>query len=160
PEGRGRRPRLAGNSSRAIERAIEAVELALGFRQPLAGDVERLAVMGREQGQPDRFAAMALVEQLAHREVVAGRFRHLLAIDLDEAVMQPVTRQRRAAMGRAALRDLVLVVREDQVDAAAMDVEGLAEQGLAHRRALDMPARAAAAPGAVPARLGWRARLP
>ena len=49
-----------------------------------------------------------------------------------------------------ALRDLVLVVRELQVHAAAVDVEVLAEQRAAHRRALDVPAGAAGAEGAVP----------
>ena len=39
------------------------------------------------------------------------------------------------------LRDLVLVVREDQVGAAAVDVERLAEVAVRHRRALDVPAR-------------------
>ena len=41
-----------------------------------------------------------------------------------------------------------------------MNVEGLAEFGLAHRRAFDMPARPAAPPGAVPARLLRGRRLP
>ena len=46
------------------------------------------------------------------------------------------------AESAAALRDLVFVVREDQVDAAAVDVDGrLAEQAQRHRRALDVPAR-------------------
>ena len=53
-------------------------------------------------------------------------------------------------MRALALRNLVLVVRENEVEPAAMDVEGLAELGLAHRRAFDMPARPAAAPRAVP----------
>ena len=57
------------------------------------------------------------------------------------------------------LRDLVLVVREDQVVAAAVDVERLAEIAVRHRRALDVPARAARAPRARPttARPAWRA---
>ena len=51
------------------------------------------------------------------------------------------------------LGDLVFVVREDQVEAAGMDVEDLPEIALAHRGALDVPAGAAAAPGRVPAGL-------
>jgi len=54
-------------------------------------------------------------------------------------------------VGAFALRDLVLVVRELQVDAAGMDVDGVAQVGGGHRRAFDMPARAAAAPGRFPA---------
>jgi hypothetical protein len=49
--------------------------------------------------------------------------------------------------GAAGLRDLVLVVRELEIEAAAMDVEVFAELLHAHGRALDVPARATVAPG-------------
>ena len=64
------------------------------------------------------------------------------------------------AVGAAGLGDLVLVVREDEVEPAAVDVEDLAEIALAHGRAFDVPARTAPAPGAVPARLLGRGLLP
>ena len=67
--------------------------------------------------------------------------------------MHPVLRHDGVTEGRAALRDLVLVMREDEVEAAGVDVEGLPEQRAAHSGALDVPARTAAAPGARPARL-------
>ena len=63
--------------------------------------------------------------------------------------MHPDPGQRLAARGQR-LRGLVLVVREDEVDAAAVDVELDAQQRLGHRRALDVPARPAAAPRRVP----------
>ena len=50
------------------------------------------------------------------------------------------------------LRRLVLVVREHEVDAAAVDVELHAQQRLGHRRALDVPARPARGPRARPTR--------
>ncbi len=58
--------------------------------------------------------------------------------------MQPRPHERLPGR-RLALGDLVLVVREDQVDAAGVDVERRAEVGHAHRRALDVPARPALA---------------
>ena len=45
---------------------------------------------------------------------------------------------------------LVLMVREGQVRAAAVDLEVQAEQLLGHRRALDVPAGTAATPGRIP----------
>ena len=54
--------------------------------------------------------------------------------------MEPGPDERLAGRG-LALGDLVLVVREDEVDAAGVDVERRAEVGHAHRRALDVPAR-------------------
>ena len=64
--------------------------------------------------------------------------------------MQPVAGELLAPR-RLALRDLVLVVREDEVHAAAVDVEVRAEVARGHRRALDVPAGAPLAPRARPA---------
>ena len=70
--------------------------------------------------------------------------------------MHPVFGQR-LAVAAFALRDFVFVMRKDQVEPAAVNVERLAQDPAAHGRALDVPARPAFAPGAVPgglARLG------
>src|SRR5690606_37653956 len=81
------------------------------------------------------------------------------AVDLDEAVVHPAGRVGDPG-GRFALRDLVLVVREDEVEAAAMKIEGLAEVLHRHRGALDVPSGATAAEGAVPGRALVLAALP
>ena len=85
------------------------------------------------------------------------RFGHLLAFHLQEAVVHPDLGQRMIVMGAFALGDLVLVMGKHQIDAAAMDVEGLAQIFARHGRAFDVPAGTAAAPGRIPAR---RARRP
>ena len=51
---------------------------------------------------------------------------------------------------RERLRELVLVVWEDEIQAAAVDLEDGAERILGHHRALDVPARAARTPRGVP----------
>src|SRR5205085_1856349 len=101
-----------------------------------------------------------VLQQFVHGDEIAERFRHFGAVDAEEAVVHPKAHEWPTVMRRLALRELVLVMRKDQIDAAAMDVEGLAEMRLAHRRAFDVPARPAAAPRAVPARLLRRRRLP
>jgi hypothetical protein len=63
--------------------------------------------------------------------------------------VHPRARQRATAPAER-LRLFVLVVREHEVDAAAMDVELEPEQRLGHRGALDVPARPAAPPRRVP----------
>ncbi len=60
---------------------------------------------------------------------------------------------REAVAERARLRDLVLVVREDEVEPAAVDLELRSEVLLRHDRALDVPARPPASPGRVPGRV-------
>ena len=61
-----------------------------------------------------------------------------------------------------ALRDFVLVMREDQVLAAQVQIEAGAEQFHAHRAALDVPARPAVPPRTRPENrpIFWRPRLP
>jgi len=58
--------------------------------------------------------------------------------------MQPVPGE--PVPSRGGLGRLVLVVREEQVDTAGVQVELLAEVRHRHRRALDVPARPARAP--------------
>ena len=72
--------------------------------------------------------------------------------------MQPVARHQ-LAMRAFGLRDLVLVVRKGQVDAAAVDVDGAAQVLGGHGRAFDVPAGPAPAPGRVPDRVFRLARL-
>src|SRR5260221_6472739 len=147
------------------EPEIEAVERLLRLRHAFAREFERLAVMAAEQRQADRLAR-PFGQELVYGNEIAERLRHLLACRRgEEAVMQPVAGERRAAMRTDALGDLVLMVRKDEVEPAAMDVEGLAEMRLGHRRAFDVPAGPAAPtplalPGAVPPRQRRRRRLP
>src|SRR5579885_263076 len=54
------------------------------------------------------------------------------------------------AGGALGLRYLVLVMNRDVVETAGMDIQRLAQVLHRHRRALDMPARVAAAPRAIP----------
>ena len=65
-----------------------------------------------------------------------------------------------APMRRLALRELVFVMGEDQVETPTVYVEGLTEMRLAHCRALDVPAWTAASPRAVPSRLVGAGPLP
>src|SRR6266849_75225 len=96
-----------------------------------------------------------------HGHEVAERFRHLLACRrVEKTVVQPIARERLALMCAYALRDLVLVVRKDEIEPAAMDIESFAEKRLGHRRAFDVPARSAASPRAFPARQIRCRRLP
>jgi hypothetical protein len=90
------------------------------------------------------------LDDLADPQRVAERLAHLLAVQRDPGVVQPVVGE--AETGCARLGELVLVVREAQVDAAAVDVEGVAEVLAGHRRALEVPARAAGAEGGRPRR--------
>jgi len=82
-------------------------------------------------------------QQFMNRHEIAQRLRHLLAFDLKKAVVHPEIRHHRRMEHATRLGDFVFVVREDKIDAAAVDVEHFAEIFPRHRRALDVPAGAA-----------------
>ena len=115
--------------------------------------------MRAQQGQPDHLARR-LGQRIADGDEVAERLRHLLALHGEYAVVHPVAGEGRTGAGAFALRDLVLVMGEDQIHAAAVDVQRLAKIGAAHGRAFDVPAGAAASPSTFPPRQGLVARLP
>ena len=75
--------------------------------------------------------------------------------------MQPVTRKLLIAVdARLCLRDLVLMMREDEVAAAAVEVEGITEIFYGHCRALDVPAGTPLSPRALPRGFTGLCRLP
>src|SRR4029077_1173362 len=98
--------------------------------------------MREQHRQPDHFAR-PILQQIAYRDEVAERLRHLLALDLKKAVVHPVIRHDWRVEGAARLRNLVFMMREYEIDAAAMDVEYFAEVLPRHGRAFDVPARPA-----------------
>ena len=74
--------------------------------------------------------------------------------------MHPEPGELSPLMGAGRLGQLVLVVREDQIDTAAVDVDRQAENLFDHRRALAVPAGPSVAPGRGPTRLMRLRRLP
>ena len=105
--------------------------------------------MHAHQGVANFAAGVTLLQKVGERVKVSERFRHLLAIDQQMRAMQPVTDE--FFSGDAfALRDLRFVMRENVIDATAMDVDLIAKQRRRHRAAFDVPTRPAAAPRAFP----------
>jgi hypothetical protein len=88
----------------------------------------------------------AFGDELVEGVEVALALGHLLALDHQVGAMEPVRGEALHAGGALGLGDLVLVVREAEVDAAAVQVEGGAEVRERHGRALDVPAGTALTP--------------
>ena len=150
--GRRRLPvEIAGRQVQAVERGVEAPQGAARVVEIRIAEIDRAAVVRAQHEEAERLAVVSL-QHVADREEVSERLRHLLVVDRQVSVVQPVVDER-PAVRRLALRDLVLMVRELEVDAPAVDVEVLTEQRLAHRRAFDVPARTARAIDAVPFRV-------
>src|SRR6266516_1822597 len=86
---------------------------------------------------------------LVDLERVARGLRHLHAVRKKMLPMHPAADDGVSECS-FGLRDLVLVMREDVVHAAGVQVETLAEIFRAHRRTLDVPAGIAGSPGRLP----------
>jgi hypothetical protein len=122
---------------------------ALGRRgDGVVREVADAAVMRAQQVEPHGDGVVAL-EQRRQLHHVALRLRHLLAAERQHVPVHPHAGEGLA--GRPRLGELALVVREHQVEAAAVDVELVPEVLRAHDRALEVPAGEALAPGAGPA---------
>ena len=106
----------------AAQREVEALQRGIRLEQVLVRVVDRRRGSGTRAGRRAAPPARSRGSTSRTREEVAERLRHLLVVHAHEAVVHPELRERRVA-GRAALRDLVLVVRELEVHAAAVDVE-------------------------------------
>ena len=116
------------------------------------------AVVRRDHEHAHGFQ-VELLGYIAHGKEVAQRLGHLLIVHVYVAVMHPVMYERLA--GRAlGLSDFVFVVREQQILAAAVYVDRLAQILHAHRGALDMPAGATHSPRAGPGGFAGLLRLP
>ena len=106
--------------------------------------------MGAKEDKADYLARHALLQKIMYGKEVPQRLGHFLALDLQHLVMQPIARELPFRVGAAGLGDLIFVVRELKVVAAAVDVERRAQKVVAHGRAFDVPARTPPAPRAVP----------
>src|SRR5438876_1935731 len=144
---RSARPR-AGRSLRGVDRCAHRVVLLLRPREAGMVVLDVFAVWGLEEAESDDFPR-EIAQDLTNRDEVPEALRHLLALECNEAVVHPRPGPLPAPRAFADHR-LALVMRELQVDAAAMDVEGRAEVLVRHRIALDVPARTAVAPRAGP----------
>ena len=101
--------------------------------------------MGSQHEEPEHIG-FKVQRDVPHVEEVALALAHLPVVDVYMPVVQPVVRKIHACRG-FALSYLVLVMRENQVDSARVNVERLAQYVHAHCGALYMPAGTTLAPG-------------
>ena len=156
----GRRVPVARHGLEPREAIDDAAQRLLGLLHPRPCEVELLPVVRRQQQVAKRRRAMAACDDVRQGVDVAERLRHLLVLDEEMLHVHPEPREGRAR-GALALRDLVLVVGKDQVDAAGMNVDRrLPEQAQRHGGALEVPPRPARPRAHFPRRLARPGRLP
>ena len=143
----------------ALAEDADALQGVLGGLQALEAEVVEPAVVVALDGEAEGDGIEALVHEVAQGVEVAQALGHLLAFHQQELAVDPEVHPG-VVQAALALGDLVLVVGEDEVHAAAVDVDALAQELHAHGRALDVPAGAARSPGALPGGLAGLGGLP
>ena len=107
--------------------------------------------MRRDQGVAHLAPGPSFLQQISQGEEVPCGLRHLRSLDHEMSAVHPVADKRpRTMSGTFALGNLSLVMREDVVDASAVDVDRFAQKTCRHGAALDMPSWASFAPGTLP----------
>ena len=109
--------------------------------------------MRADEEESDFPTLESLVQQIAHREEVAQRLAHLLAVHQQMSRMHPMLHERSAPLLQPrpfTLCDLVLVVREGEVFASQMKIEAGPQKRHAHGGTFDMPSGSSFAPRAFP----------
>ena len=86
-----------------------------------------------------------LFTDLTNGTEISERFGHLAVVDVQETIMHPVS-CKNLTIAALTLCDLILMMREDQILTACMDIDLFSKIFLRHNRALNMPARTSVAP--------------
>ena len=86
-----------------------------------------------------------LFTDLTNGTEISERFGHLAVVDVQETIMHPVS-CKNLTIAALTLCDLILMMREDQILTACMDINLFSEIFLGHNRTLNMPARTSVAP--------------
>src|SRR5690606_16061147 len=105
-----------GASQPAVELTQPARTLARGLERGV-GEVGRGPVVRRGEQRAHRARLDVILLQVARGEEVAESLAHLRAAHGEELTMHPHARELRLTGVRATLCDLILVMREDEVDA-------------------------------------------
>lgn len=148
-----------GGGQRQIPQGgVHALQGGAGLLEVVFRVVELAAVVAGHQ-EVAHGLRIVVSQHVTDGEEVAEGLGHFLLVHHHHAAVHPGV-DVVAAVGAAGLGDLVLVVGELQIGAAAVDVEVVAQVLGVHGGALDVPAGTARAPGAFPGRLAGFGHLP
>ena len=130
------------------QREQSVVSRARG-RQRVKREVQLLPVMRVEAEISELHRRISHFLQIAQQIAIAERLAHLAAVEKHKLSVHPVI-DAPVSEPRLALRDFVFVMYGNMVDAARVDIEGLAQKLFTHCSALYVPAGETHPPRAVP----------
>ena len=122
------------------------------FFHSVESKIQLHAIVDTHQGVTHFAPAVSFGNDVTQGVKIAERFRHFLIVDQQVCAMHPVAHK--FFPGHAfALRNLCFMMRKNVIDAAAVNVELIAEQCRGHGATFDMPPRPSPPPGRIPANI-------
>ncbi len=132
-----------------ILKLIQTLKRSPRRLQRIKGEIQRLPVMPRHQHIPGFPSGIPACQHIPQRMEIPERFRHLAPINHQVGTVHPIPDKRFPA-GRFALRNFVLMMRENIINTPGMQIKALAKILGRHRRTLDMPPWPAPPPRGIP----------
>src|SRR5206468_5225204 len=117
---------LFSNIAQSRQPFINTPERLASLIHPFPREIKWHAVMHTQQRVTELAPGITFRQNIRHRVKITQRFGHLLSIDQQMRAVQPVADEF-LSRDAFALRDLCFVVRENVIDAAAMDIDLIAE---------------------------------
>ena len=150
-----------------VQTIHQALQSLLASLQGIVREIYGAAVVGREDEEADGHWRISLLqtvviasEELLQSDEVAKTLTHLLTVDGNHIVVHPVTNHL-VALRSHSLSNLALVVRENQIHAATVNIEVAAQVLASHSSTLAVPARETITPRTRPTHdMLWRSLLP
>src|SRR5687768_6877880 len=107
-------------------KVAQTFDRLLRATQSVKRKIKLLAVRHAQEKVTNAASRVSLCSQISKRIVVTLRLRHGLTLDLEMFEVKPVVDELLSG-GSFTLRNLVFVMRKNQVDAPRVDVEGFTQ---------------------------------
>ena len=140
-----------------VQTVHQALQSLLASLQGIIREIYCAAVVSREDEEPDGHWRISLLqtvviacEELLQGNEVTQALTHLLTVDGNHIVVHPVMNHL-VALRSHSLSNLALVVRENQIHAATVNIKVAAQVLASHRSTLAVPARETITPRTRPA---------
>ena len=140
-----------------VQTIHQALQALLASLQGIVREIYCAAIVSREDEETDGHWRISLLqtvviasEELLQSDEVAKTLTHLLTVDGNHIVVHPVMNHL-VALRSHSLRNLTLMVRENQIHTATMNIEVAAQVLASHSSTLAVPARETIAPRTRPA---------
>src|SRR5262249_3631960 len=133
----------------AKHECLNAIQRILSVPKSFESEIQLLPITNRNEQVTDLERIVTFLQKIPQRKEIAFRFGHLFAFDKQMLPVNPKPHELPARDG-LALCNFIFVMRENVVDAAAMNIQRFTEMFHRHGGTFQVPSGASLAKGCVP----------